>query len=213
LLWEFKQDSAINGLVVMKEQWDERYSINEYIYGIEPNRFFAENLVRLNPGKILLPGEGEGRNALFAAQNGWDVFAFDYSNVAKVKALKLIERNNFKIKYLVHDVNQIDYSENSFDAIAVFYLHLLEQERMVFHKKITRLLKPGGILLAEYFSKEQLKYDSGGPRKPELLYVKQEIVDDFKSYTSIKINAENIQLNEGVLHRGKASVIRVIGKK
>lgn len=197
----------------MKEQWNERYSSNDYIYGTEPNRFFAENIVNLKPGKILLPGEGEGRNALFAAQNKWDVFAFDYSDVAKEKAIKLLDKNNYKINYFVHDVNQIDYPENSFDIVAVFYLHLLEHERIVFHQKIIRLLKQGGIILAEYFSKEQLKYNSGGPQKPELLYSKHEVANDFISMSSVKIEESITYLNEGTWHMGEASVIRVIGNK
>ncbi|HSL87766.1 MAG TPA: hypothetical protein VK870_00530, partial [Ignavibacteriaceae bacterium] len=69
--------------------WDERYSAEEYVYGKDPNEFFEEHLSKLNPGRLLLPGEGEGRNAIFAAKLGWQVDANDQSIVAKSKAEKL----------------------------------------------------------------------------------------------------------------------------
>ena len=69
----------------MKEFWNERYAAENYVYGTLPNTFFKYELSRLRPGKILLPAEGEGRNAVYAAEQGWDVYAFDYSHEAKRK--------------------------------------------------------------------------------------------------------------------------------
>ena len=69
--------------------WDKRYNSPEYVYGKEPNEFFAAELKKLKPGLILLPAEGEGRNAVFAAEQGWKVHAFDSSQVAEDKALSL----------------------------------------------------------------------------------------------------------------------------
>ena len=69
--------------------WDERYSSKEYVYGVEPNQFFKQVLDKIPiPGKLLLPGEGEGRNAVYAAKMGWHVDAFDQSSEGKLKALK-----------------------------------------------------------------------------------------------------------------------------
>ncbi|HRP00579.1 MAG TPA: hypothetical protein PLN54_14190, partial [Flavobacteriales bacterium] len=63
----------------MKEFWDERYGAEEYAYGTAPNAWFAEQLKGLMPGSLLLPAEGEGRNAVPAARLGWKVTAFDLS--------------------------------------------------------------------------------------------------------------------------------------
>lgn len=197
----------------MKEQWNARYNSTNYIYGIEPNSFFAESLLKLNPGKILLPGEGEGRNAIYAAQNLWEVHAFDYSNVACEKALRLANKNNVNINYSVHDTNQINFAENSFDLIAVFYLHLITHERIDFHNHLIKLLKPKGVFLAEYFSKEQLNNNSGGPRKSELLYSKSDIFNDFNRLSKVKIEEVKTYLDEGDWHKGQAEVIRIIGNK
>jgi len=66
--------------------WNERYAGDEFVYGREPNRFFEQEMKRLKPGKLLLPCEGEGRNAVWAARHGWEVSAFDQSSVGKQKA-------------------------------------------------------------------------------------------------------------------------------
>ena len=68
----------------MKHMWDDRYSTGQYIYGKESNGFFSTELRKRIPGRILLPGEGEGRNAVHAALSGWEVDAFDQSVVGLI---------------------------------------------------------------------------------------------------------------------------------
>ena len=75
-----------------KEMWNERYSADEYAYGTSPNEFFRKNIEQLPPGKILLPGDGEGRNAVYAAALGWDVTAFDMSDEAEAARIVLVRR-------------------------------------------------------------------------------------------------------------------------
>lgn len=59
------------------DRWNERYSKEEFAYGEEPNQYLKEQLEKLDVGKILFPAEGEGRNGVYAAKLGWNVFAFD----------------------------------------------------------------------------------------------------------------------------------------
>ena len=49
------------------EFWDKRYNNEDLIYGTEPNKFFKQYIDKIKPGRILLLGEGEGRNAVYAA--------------------------------------------------------------------------------------------------------------------------------------------------
>ena len=81
------------------EIWNDRYKSSDYIYGEIPNNFFKNFIDNETPGKILLPAEGEGRNAVYAAKKGWKCFAFDFSIIARKKALQLVEKNNVKIIY------------------------------------------------------------------------------------------------------------------
>jgi hypothetical protein len=72
---------------VWTNRWNERYANEEFAYGEEPNNYLKEQLTKLDAGKILFPAEGEGRNAVFAAKEGWTVSAFDISNEGLRKAL------------------------------------------------------------------------------------------------------------------------------
>src|ERR1039457_7358000 len=84
---------------IEKQNWDERFSSEEYVYGTDPNVFLKEQLAKLSPGRLLMLGEGEGRNAVYAAKMNWQVDAVDFSDQARLKALKLAAKDNVKINY------------------------------------------------------------------------------------------------------------------
>ncbi len=193
--------------------WNERYSSEGFAYGTEPNQFLKNQLQHLNPGKMLLPGEGEGRNAVYAAQLGWNVHAIDSSSVAAKKAVELSNSRNVMIQYTVTDINEIVYSENHFDCIAIIFLHLPPETRVSFHTRMLGFLKPGGTLLLEAFSKQQLKKNTGGPNNFNMLYSKEELHADFSSASKFVIEEAEVKLNEGTYHQGVASLVRVIAKK
>jgi 2-polyprenyl-3-methyl-5-hydroxy-6-metoxy-1,4-benzoquinol methylase len=196
----------------MKEVWNSRYNQTEYIYGIKPNEYLKSFLETHKPGSILLPADGEGRNAVFAAKLGWQVDAFDYSESAKKKANQLANVNNVDINYSVSDVLHFS-TTNSYDLIAVIYLHLIPDIRTQFFAKLSTFLKPGGHILLEAFSKNQLKYSSGGPKDSNLLYDLTEINKDFQDLKIKELIESEIFLDEGDLHQGKANVIRLLAQK
>ena len=123
-----------------KDFWNSRYSEQEFAYGTEPNEFLKEQLENLKSGTALFLGEGEGRNAVYAAKLGWQVDAVDFSSSAKVKALKLAEENNVKINYEVCDLNEYEFKENYYDLVVMIFLHLpLELREKVFKNSINSL--------------------------------------------------------------------------
>jgi len=194
--------------------WDERYSSDEYVYGTEPNQFFKEQLQKIIPaGKLLLPGEGEGRNAVFAAKLGWIVNAFDQSPIAKIKAEKLAEVNRVKIQYSNIDLGEFNSQKNFYDCAAIIFVHLPLNIRSQFHKKIVESLKPNGKIILELFSKNQFGKNSGGPQDLDMLSTIEDIKIDFKDLKPIILKEENIYLEEGEKHSGEASVIRFVGEK
>jgi len=195
----------------MIEMWNKRYADEAYAYGIEPNTFYKEQLSLLKPGKALFPAEGEGRNAVFAAKNGWDVTAFDSSIEAKKKAEKLALANNVAIDYHLNSFEDIELEENSFDLIVLIFAHM--QNRHNNHIKLLKFLKPGGTLLIDGFSKNQIKNATGGPKSVGLLFSEEELRSDFNELSEVKIWEEEVILNEGEYHIGKTSVIRLIGTK
>jgi 2-polyprenyl-3-methyl-5-hydroxy-6-metoxy-1,4-benzoquinol methylase len=195
----------------MKQMWDKRYASDDYAYGNQPNVFFKEKIEGIEPGKMLLPAEGEGRNAVYAAALGWNVHAFDFSSNAKEKALLLSKKNKVSIQYAVHGMEESDYEDDSFDTLAFIYAH--NPNRKDNHRYLLKFLKPGGTIILEAFSKEQINNNTGGPKDVNMLYSIQNLKEDFSQLSELNLWEEDIVLDEGTFHSGKSSVIRLIGKK
>jgi SAM-dependent methyltransferase len=196
-----------------KEFWNERYKTNETVYGNNPNAFFREQLLTLEPGKLLLPAEGEGRNALFAAQSGWQVEAFDYSNEAMEKATKAAREKYRQLIYTLQQIENIKLVPAAFDAIGLIYVHLKPSLRKAFHRQCVKALKPGGVLILEAFSKDQVNNSSGGPKELKLLYSLEELQEDFADLKMVYSKSEDAFLNEGRFHAGIADIVRIVATK
>lgn len=197
----------------MIDFWNERYAELEFAYGKKPNQFLVANIDKLPKGKILFVAEGEGRNAVFAAQNGFEVYAFDYSDSGKRKAAALALEKKVTISYSIFDVLQMNYDVDSFDAIVLIFAHFPAEIRKEAHQKIVSLLKPNGKILFEAFTKEQLKYNSGGPKNIEMLFSEAEVKAHFPSISFDFLQSKLTELNEGKYHQGIGSVIRFLGTK
>ena len=197
-----------------REFWNKRYSEPGFAYGILPNLFLKEYLELLDKkGKALFLGEGEGRNAVYAAKQGWQVDAVDYSFSAKKKADLLAAENQVNINFVVNDLSSYNFKENYYDLVVIIFLHLTPDMRNhVFVKSILSLKKYGNLLL-EVFSKEQINNNSGGPRSIDLLYSETEIVKLTRSLKTELIETKKIDLSEGIYHKGIADVVRYIGIK
>ncbi|WP_175632529.1 class I SAM-dependent methyltransferase [Pedobacter ghigonis] len=199
-------------------RWDDRYRTEEFAYGEQPNNYLKEQLEQLNPGTILFPAEGEGRNAVFAAKLGWKVSAFDISAEGKNKAIQLAESNQVSIDYQVVELQHFDYQAEQFDAIALIYAHFPAEIKSAYHKTLDRYLRKGGVIIFEAFSKNHLDYLArnekvGGPKELDMLFSIEEIKSDFANYEIIALEEKEIVLNEGVFHNGLGSVIRFVGRK
>ncbi|PLW95616.1 MAG: SAM-dependent methyltransferase [Marinilabiliales bacterium] len=192
--------------------WDERYASEEYIYGTEPNKFFAGCIAEYTPGKILFPAEGEGRNAVYAAKHGWEVTAFDLSIEGKRKAERLAQSENVSIDYLHGGFEDMPFPPASFDCVVLIYAHF-PKHRELYHKMVSEWLKPGGVLILEGFEKAQKNRSTGGPGNSAMLFSREEMKIDFQSLSKLTIEEKLITLDEGELHVGVASVIRVLGIK
>ena len=193
--------------------WNERYSQREFVYGEAPNVFFAEELSKLMPGNIVLPCDGEGRNAVHAARQGWNVQAFDLSEAGKLKADHLALKYGTVIQFQIIDALLASYPENSVDVVALIYTHLPPMVRKTLHQNIIKWLKPGGKVILETFCPDQLKNNSGGPKDIDMLNSKEILSEDFKDLSINYLDYAKIQLSEGKYHEGPADVIRMIATK
>ena len=202
----------------MKEFWNKRYAEKEMAYGKEPNEFFSIEISKLQVGKILLPAEGEGRNAVYSAKLGWKVYAFDISKEGKQKADILAKDNKVIIDYSIEEFKNIKYEREYFDCIGLIYAHFPANLKSEYHNILDTYLKKDGVVIFEGFSKSHLKLNSknskiGGPKNIDMLFSKEEIKIDFANYEIIELSEKEINLNEGLYHNGKSSVIRFVGRK
>jgi SAM-dependent methyltransferase len=196
----------------MKQMWDERYSLAEYVYGIEANVFFKEQLEKLSLGKILLPGEGEGRNAVYAARMGWDVLAYDPSIEGKKKALKLAEKTGVNIQYEIGSYQEFSPEPMTVDVVGLFFTHQPSEMRHKFHQSLKNSLKPRGVVILEGFSKEQVNRNTGGPKDLNFLFSEDELRKDFSYLKELEITEKVRTLDEGPFHQGEAAVIQLVGR-
>ena len=196
----------------MKEHWNNRFNTNEYVFGKEPNEFFKQELDKLKPGKILFIAAGEGRNAIYAAKNGWQVDAIDYSEIAKEKALKLASENNVKINYRIVDVFDYSFPLNTYDAIVNIQFHSPEQIRDEFNSRLIAALKPEGKIILQVFDKEQIKKNTGGPKDIDLLYSLEDIVNGFFDL-EFEYFVKETSIRNIAGTKKEIEVIKFVGKK
>jgi SAM-dependent methyltransferase len=194
-----------------KAFWEHRYSDDAYKYGKEPNKYFQDSLdAILNPGRLLLLAEGEGRNAVYAAQKGWQVTAVDFSSKARDKAIQLASESGVTLDFQVCDVRSFDIEQNGpWDAIGLIYAHFNPGVRSIIHGQCLKALRPGGRLILEAFNRRQLNRRSGGPGSLEMLYSKQKLLNDFAGLDVLEADELTVFLNEGDGHSGLAEVVRL----
>ncbi len=203
----------------MNEFWNARYAREEYVYGTAPNAFFKEQIDKLQqPGTLLLPAEGEGRNAVYAATLGWEVTAFDFSIEARKKAMSLASTKGVEIDYMIKDIKTVIFGEATFDLLAMIYVHPIPAHKSDINRSMASFIKPGGHIIMEVFSKGHEKYQAinpaaGGPKDPERFYSTEEILRDFADFDIITLEDTVVTLDEGEFHNGESSVIRFTGIK
>jgi len=190
--------------------WDQKYSTDEYVYGKQANDFLINNYNRIPKGNILMLAEGEGRNAVFLARQGYKVTAVDSSCVGLEKANKLASENKVNIKTICEDLANFDLGENKWDGIVSISCHLPPELRQNLYKRIARSLKPSGVFFLEGYRPAQLKYKTGGPPLAEMMTSKETLIKELDNLTFSHLTEVDREVNEGILHHGLAAVVQAI---
>lgn len=195
--------------------WDQQYSSHEYRYGKEPNQFLAEHARHFQSGsRILLPGDGEGRNSVWLAMQGHHVLSVDLSEIGLNKTRKLAQENGVMVQTEIADLADWTPPSQPFDVIAMTYLHLPANIRTLIHQKVAQTLRKGGLLVIEAFHPHQLNHHSGGPQSIEMLYSLEQLRADFQGYALEQYGWEGeVMLAEGRGHQGSAHITRFVGHR
>lgn len=195
--------------------WDQRFAEPGYKYGIEPNAFLREQAIRLTPaGRVLVPGDGEGRNGVWLAGQGHRVTSVDYSAVGLQKAQALAASHGVELRTELVDLADWVPAAGTLDAVVLVYTHLPSAIRQPAHRRLAQGLRPGGWLLLEAFHPEQLGHCSGGPKDVDMLYTPAMLDADFARLLRCELSWHGeIQLSEGLGHQGLAHVTRWLGQR
>lgn len=195
-----------------QEMWDSRFSKRIYAYGKLPNAFFAQELKKIRTAGILLPAEGEGRNAVHALKNGWNVIAFDQSEKGREKALSLAEENGVELDYTIADASSFQCPV-LVDVLAYTYFHLPSPKAESVYAHLNNFLAPQGNLIFEAFSTKNIGMGSGGPQTESMCFTVNQVKALFGDFTHVEVWEEKVNLQEGLYHSGESWVIRARATK
>jgi SAM-dependent methyltransferase len=196
--------------------WDQQFAAAEFKYGTEVNQFLRQQAAQLPPGaRVLLPGDGEGRNSVWLAQQGFQVTAMDSSRVGLDKAQRLAAQKGVAIETIHADLTDWVPTPAGVDAVVLTFVHLPETLRATVHQRLVRALRPGGRLILEAFHPLQLGKPSGGPKVAAMLFTLDLLRGDLQSalqgdLTEVLGWEGEDHLSEGPGHQGLAHLTRFV---
>lgn len=159
-----------------RNTWDERYAATPLVWSAGPNQFLEEEAADLAPGRALDVACGEGRNALWLAEQGWRATGVDFSSVAIEKARTLATERGLDAEWVVADVTTWEPERHGFDLVVVLYLQLAAAERAAAYSRAAQAVAPGGTLLVVAHDLDNLEHGHGGPKDPAVLTTPESVV-------------------------------------
>ncbi|CAN5621653.1 class I SAM-dependent methyltransferase [soil metagenome] len=198
----------------MKSKWDERYGKDEYYYGTTPNTFLVDHISAFKAGgRLLCLAEGEGRNAVYLAQQGFRVTAVDASQAGLDKLRKLAKDSDVQIEIICRDLNDFEIKKGAWDGIISIWCHLPSELRTKVHQSSRDGLIENGIFLLEAYTPDQIKFKTGGPQNPDLMPTLAKIEKDFEGFEVDFKSEMTRNISEGIGHQGQSAVVQFVGRK
>lgn len=194
-----------------REFWNHRYALPGWAYGTEPNNFLREVAPVLR-GPVLCLGEGEGRNAVFLAQQGLDVTAIDLSPTALEKAHQLAATRGVHLTTQVADLADFELGTARWGTIISIWCHLPPWLRTRVHAAVVKALVPGGHFVLVAYTPAQLQFDTGGPKSLDLLLPPEVLKPELTGLEFERFEVLERDVQEGDWHRGKSAVVQLLAR-
>lgn len=156
------------------------------MWSAEPNRFLVAEVETLPPGRALDLACGEGRNAVWLAERGWDVTGVDFSKIGLDKARRLADARGVSVRWELADVTEYTPSLESFDLVTVMYLHLPEAARGAAFRHAASAVATDGTLLVVGHDSTNRRNGWGGPSDAAVLYGPDDVVADLHGLEAVK---------------------------
>ena len=188
--------------------WDERYAATELVWSAGPNQFVESELKDLRPGRALDLAAGEGRNAIWLAEQGWEVTAVDFSLVGLDKGRAALAQRpggrDLHVEWVHADVLEYDPEPVSFDLVLIAYLQLVADERRQAMRRAFDCLTVGGTFFVVAHDSTNIEEGTGGPSDPAVLYTAEDVLDDLSGCSFEVLRAERVSrqvVEDPVSHR------------
>lgn len=194
--------------------WDARYAEAGWAFGTEPNDFLREQAHQLPVGGcVLCLAEGEGRNAVWLAQQGFDVTGIDVASVGLEKARQLACERGVRITTVVADLASFEFGSAMWDGIVSIFAHVPVPVRRRVHASVLTALKPGGVLLLEAYRPQQLERATGGPPDDERMLDLGRLRPELGALEWLLAREVERDVTEGRYHTGRASTVQLIARR
>ena len=194
------------GTGVDAEDWDERYAATDVVWSIEPNRFVAQEVADLPPGRAVDLAAGEGRNAIWLASRGWEVTAVDFSGVGIDKGRELA--GDVEVDWVVADVLEWE-PDAPYDLALLIYLQVPAPQRREAVRRAHAALAPGGTLLVVAHDTTNLTEGVGGPQDASVLMTAEDVLADLEGLPHEVVRAERVERPVTVQEEHRGEVDRV----
>ena len=197
----------------MNPKWDERYSSEDFFYGTKPNDFLVEATTPLPRGRALCLAEGEGRNSIWLAEQGFDVYSVDLSQIGVAKTLRLAASRGVTVHAQVGDLADFVIEPHSFDLIVSIFAHTPSVLRRSLHQRVINGLRPGGKFVLEAYRPDQIPLGTGGPNDPDMLITADILRTELVGLEFDHLIEINRNVVEGAGHSGLAAVVQAIAHR
>jgi SAM-dependent methyltransferase len=197
--------------------WSARYreAGDDYLFGTAPNKFLAAQSGYFGDGvSVLSVADGEGRNSVWLAEQGCAVTATEISPVALEKAAKLARGRHVAVNLMQADILNWTWPQHAFDVVVGIFIQFAgpaERPRLLAGMKDA--VKPGGLLLLQGYTPDQLKFRTGGPSAAENLYTAALLREVFADWEIVLLHEHEEVIEEGRAHAGHSALIDLVARK
>jgi SAM-dependent methyltransferase len=196
-----------------RSMWEQRYGVDHYYYGTEPNDFLREQIQLLPEGPVLCLAEGEGRNAVFVATTGREVHSVDLTESGVAKTRRLAQERGVSVNAVAADLATHDIGDERWGAVVSIFAHMPPHVRRDLHARVVAALRPGGVLLLEAYTPDQIGRGTGGPAVAEMTMSLDLLRDELEGLEFVHALETERAVVEGPGHTGVGAVVQVIARK
>jgi len=197
------------------QTWNRRYDSADFLFGTAPNEWLREQAHALPPrGRVLCVADGEGRNSVWLARQGFQVDAFDVADRAAEKARAFAQREGVSVNFAVADCDGFAWPEAAYDGVAAIFVQFADPPmRARLFERIVRSLKPGGVLILQGYTPKQLEYRTGGPPFLSHLYTQDLLRSACADLSIIELREYEAEVREGQGHSGQSALVGLVARR